>query len=522
MPTTANNALALDASVILVINGIRGQQIIFVYPPQQQQENSTSSSLQDMTQQVFDTSAGALASVLCPQKKELTNKIVSLELEDLFFIFLPCYISNEGAISGFAICLVFKSEQVSQMALPFAHFLSILTKTYLREEQRVQYMQQELNIIAKYKDASKDWTSLAKSSIEKSSLARELHQLTDSIRAGVPLQMRINHWIELGYKPPVPVAVELVKPFDACITLKEYPKLKFPYDGLEDVQLVLKMASPFVSVQDMSRELNMSLALITSMVHHLLYYGLIRVTPKITRTTILSLCNSCILPNNIRINEFQSNFQECPSLIHVLEMFSSAQNYAHHLNTFAAMTKDKLVLSPTNSNNSIPNVSSPTLQDEDVAQEDANKLQDKNADMVHISIVEEFDQVITWLLRHSYLKSMHAYIQLMIPTMPTMNRKFSLHRASNASQQIILPPMGMSPSSPLSKQLYAFSPTKEVTSSMSTVVRSFSDVELEYLKYLCEDDLQLDLFKRLCVYFNGEYSDQEIMWIEKYAFFIVK
>jgi predicted metal-dependent hydrolase len=43
---------------------------------------------------------------------------------------------------------------------------------------------------------------------------------------------------------------------------------------------------------------------------------------------------------------------------------------------------------------------------------------------------------------------------------------------------------------------------------------TLTSYEMEYLKSICNDRKLLNLFKKLSVYFNGQYHEQEIMWLE--------
>src|SRR4029079_16362636 len=78
-----------------------------------------------------------------------------------------------------------------------------------------------------------------------------------------------------------------VSPYDACVVLRDTPKLNFPVDGIEQVELVRNLVAPNKTLQEICKKENLSLNVVCSAVSHMTEWGVVRTLPKLTLKSIL-------------------------------------------------------------------------------------------------------------------------------------------------------------------------------------------------------------------------------------------
>jgi hypothetical protein len=671
-----------DVSVLVVVNGIRGQYISFFYPDtkvnkeqqtdlnqiqitssshttkvlqsainslsqgssqsptasivnaslssspiqstpishHQQQTSAQTNQQQHMVSQplkldsfdfVFDLHAPALSYLLCPPKNNISDKLVSVTIDDLLFISRPTNLrqhkpvmeqtspdvteskprrakiiskslsetgntpttAHRGDYTDYSIVFVFGREEVPEDKIPiFSQLLTLLMKTYVREEKRCQYVSNQLAILGKIKDSCKDWRGLIKSSYDKSLLAQELIKVVDSIRKGQPLQLRVNNWIEIGFKVPkqrqnphytyhymdyytglncdhhdhhfkgdwgtsttamsdseeiksfptssplnsnimmklssvstpdgdldqfetrnrFSPSLYIVKPYYACIKVKDLPKLKVPPDGLDDVQKVFNLLTPLKTLQDISREYNLTLDFVSSVAQHLVNWGVVRPIPRLTNSTVLVLAAdevaswrhtkqkdtqsdslTTFLPTESSIKEFAKSFPTMPSLIEMLQVFSIPKTYRQHLDTIVALKNRALMPHQKVDQQLRQPVSSQTEQ-------------------------AAFAQAVVWLLRKDYIKPLRTFIQLAIPSPSLPHHYYHTHHVqphSHHHHPLHYHHQIRSSLPQLNSQYSQLKAPKSQQSSSNTE-KSLTSYEVEYLKSISDDKYLLELFKR--------------------------
>ncbi|KAG2387648.1 hypothetical protein C9374_001242 [Naegleria lovaniensis] len=567
----------------------------------------------DKYEDAFGLNSAALSYLLCPPKSNIIDKSMTLIIDNLLFLSRPASIlvrkvnqltdfsvtnpvnlvSAGGDYTHFTIAFVFPNHVMEDYnETVFSHLLTLLMKSYVREQQRCGYVLDQLNLLGKLKDQGKNWRDLVLKACEASQLAKEIITVVDAIRSASPLQLRVNGWIELGYRIPKRIhhiqerklynlfdilsknkhhfqqsntskRGEGVKPYNSCIFVNDFPKLKIPVDGLQELQgndSILRLFNTATkTIGEVAKDANLSLNFVLSLVQHLVDWGVVRIIPKISYSTLLAInenpdnndegrCpkNDWFPPPEHVIHEFSKKFPQFPNLIEVLKIFSTVRSCKTHIENIS-----KIQYALSGKSNPYIEHSPTTYFPSELKTNIVGKKKLSNGCSVPaISYSEQYMMCIIWLLRKGYIKVCNTYYQLVIP-----------HQTVQGTSKFMRPPSTRDPISPSTPPSHiTFSPppsssrevdmahessmndeVSSVTSSESSSPRSFSFkkymnvkidtqssdsndtitesnmprtlsvYEMEYIKRLCDDPHMLELFKKLHVYFNGSYSEREII-----------
>ena len=561
----------------------------------------------DRYENAFGLNSAALSYLLCPPKNSIIDKLtMSMTIDNLLFISRPASIqtrklnitdinianpsaytlkSSGGDYTHFTIAFVFPSHTMTgNNEQVFSHLLTLLMKSYIREQQRCGYVLEQLNLLGKLKDDSKNWKDLAIRSYESSLLAKELITIVDSIRQANPLQIRINGWIEVGYKMPKrmhhhthetvyhqlhdflsknkpPTVVECkgekVKPYNACIFVNDLPKLKIPHDGLQELQgnesILRVFNNPTKTIGEISKESNLNLNFVLSLVQHLVDWGVIRIVPKISYSTMLTINehpdntggdNQCPLndwfpPPEHVVHEFSKRFVSFPHLIEILELFSTSRSCRAHIDNIS-----KLQTSVSAKTTNAYLESSPTTYYPTVDLKSKKKTGPTSTSSSAVSHSEQYMMCILWLLRKGYIRVCNTYYQLVIPHnihsksftripgsrepmspstppahitfSPPVRDHITVEFCNNEANDETLSNCSSSSSSPKSSNFKKYLSVKipyldNYEINNDSQFRTLSVYEMDYIKSICDDDHSLELFKKLYFYLNGEYSEREII-----------
>lgn len=565
----------------------------------------------DKYEDAFGLNSAALSYLLCPPKSNIIDKSMTLIIDNLLFLSRPASIlvrkvnqltdfsvtnpmnlvSAGGDYTHFTIAFVFPNHVMEDYnESVFCHLLTLLMKSYVREQQRCGYVLDQLNLLGKLKDQGKNWRDLVLKACESSQLAKEIITVVDAIRSASPLQLRVNGWIELGYRIPKRIhhiqerklynlydilsknkpfqantskRCEGVKPYNSCIFVNDFPKLKIPVDGLQELQgndSILRLFNNATkTIGEIAKDANLSLNFVLSLVQHLVDWGVVRIIPKISYSTLLAInenpdnndegrCpkNDWFPPPDHVIHEFSKKFPQFPNLIEVLKIFSTVRSCKAHIENIS-----KIQYALSGKSNPYIEHSPTTYFPSELKTNIINsgkKKASNGSSVPAISYSEQYMMCIIWLLRKGYIKVCNTYYQLVIP-----------HQTVQGASKYMRPTMTrdpISPSTPPSHITFSPPPSREVdmthepsmndeTSSVassesssprsfsfkkymnvkidtqsspsneaiseSNIPRTLSVYEMEYIKRLCDDPHMLELFKKLHVYFNGGYSEREII-----------
>lgn len=407
----------------------------------------------------------------------------------------------------------------------YSHLLVQVTTAYLREQRRCGYLNRELDLLSKCREQCQGgtWFDLAKRTIHerKSSMAIEMTNFVDSLKAGPLLQLRINNWINLCWRLgsdtdglddndndallhyPTPSlsfmdqyqqhrryshpssqshfpftsqrrsgtkdalsassnnVFQMVRPHHACVHIRNLPKnIHFEFDGLEDIQRVWKKVSPVRNMQEIAKETNMSVGLVCSIASHLVDWGMIRILKsRLTNYSILALDPGGpfdilnLSPISPLSVDFEQAINDAFDLPSVLEGFSMARSYRSHFDSLLSNAVNK-------------------------------KQRRRLMRMTPSQHQELFINLIDWLLQHQLIEIRNTYILLLIP--PVHKQSSHIFNTSTGVHRVHL-----------------------------------SEYELNYIKSIAsvsqesEDTGVFDIFRKLCIYFNGIVSVEEIIWVEQ-------
>ncbi|EFC44228.1 predicted protein [Naegleria gruberi] len=559
----------------------------------------------DRYENAFGLNSAALSYLLCPPKSSIINKSMSMTIDKLLFLSRPSSIqvrkiqlssfnisspsvmeSAGGDYTHFTIAFVFPNHVLEEYNEKlFSHLLMLLMKSYVREQQRCGYVLDQLNLLGKLKDQAKNWRDLVLKACDSSLLAKELITIVDSIRSANPLQLRINSWIEFGFKTPKrlhhayerklahlhdylsknksPVHNECnrekVRAYNSCIFVNDLPKLKVPFDGLQELQgndSILRLFNTATkTIGEIAKENNLNLSFVLALVQHLVDWGLVRIIPKISYSTVLTLnehpdnsedgFSKCskhdwFPPPDHVIHEFSKRFPHFPNLIEVLEIFSTTKTCRSHIENIAKI-QSYLSGKPSPYLENSPTTYFPSEL------KTSKKKTPTSSSSSAVANSEQYMMSIVWLLRKGYIRVCNTYYQLIIP----QHQKGAFMRIPGGGRDMLsnspsTPPhnIGLSPSNHQNATNIIRDDYDDVSSVSSTdsspqstpfkkyfnvkiplsagnelceeddsqpTFKSLSAFDLDYVKSLSDDSHTLDLFKKLHIYFNGEYSEREII-----------
>ena len=212
--------------------------------------------------------------MLCPSNSLNLNNPLILKIDEILFLAQPCSITEkESKLTHFSIVFAFKKKLKKEQIDEYLNILSIFVKILLREQKRCKFLTKELEESLKFREKYPEWNDYFKVVNRRIELIKEFRQLTDAVVQETPLQLRINNWIEFDIKIPTTKSDftlnSNVQPYDSCVALKEFPRLKFPIDGIDQVEQLRGWINPMKSLQEISKRENLSLNLVCSIAQHM-------------------------------------------------------------------------------------------------------------------------------------------------------------------------------------------------------------------------------------------------------------
>jgi hypothetical protein len=327
--------MSLEGKVycLLVVYGKQGKRVLFQYPigmKDKTTQNEEKKNLIEVTETFLDLDVTVLATMLLPSKKELVNKGLKMSIDDVLFLARPTAIDGgeKTEMTHFTIVLCFNEEICDEKIQHYQNVLKILTKVMMREQVRCQFLTNEINSLYQLKDQYLgDWNSYISLAIKQNELAKEFKSIVESISTDEALQIRVNGWIELCMKSPTMGGRhKTVSPYDACVVLRETPKLNFPVDGIEQVEQIRNLIAPNKTIQEICKKENLSLNMVCSCVSHMIVWGVVRTLPKLTLKSVLHV-NEMKLPIDDKHSiEYRSLFPLLPSLMETLAIFHKTKS----------------------------------------------------------------------------------------------------------------------------------------------------------------------------------------------------
>jgi hypothetical protein len=192
-------------------------------------------------EKILDLDPNSLAYMLCSSKISCSHKPLVLTIDNILFLSQHNVISeSKTKLTHFSIVFAFKEKLSEKMIEEYLNILSIYVKILLREQKRSNFVSKDLEECLKYREKIPNWKDYLVVVHKRVELLRELKQLADAIIQETAVQLKINNWIEFDIKIPSneEEILKNIQPYDACVSLKDIPKLKFPTDGIDQVEQI--------------------------------------------------------------------------------------------------------------------------------------------------------------------------------------------------------------------------------------------------------------------------------------------
>ncbi|XP_031838406.1 GATOR complex protein Nprl3 [Nomia melanderi] len=501
-------------STILVKSDSKGDRLLFRYPHMAKHTRDSNQctkrknpysltiaedSLQSLPFSTSNVSNGNLTGVtdevlstLFAVKPELCEQKFELKVNDVRFVGHPTLVSSRGlkeVNSSMLFNIVFALQaQASHSIVKCYYDLSKRLGIALRhEEKRCGFLTEEIKIMVSTHDEvatrSEGESDCDESPYElilqRSSLARDLKSVFNSLSTSGVINIMINKWIQVRFCLPQKVHQSHKKGFiinpeiiDRCLnSLRPYHGLlllieplnlldTLPLDSSPALRRLIQMYSPLKSLQTLAADSDLTLTQVFQLTGHLVYWA--------KATIIYPLCESnvyVVSPDAVITNQLLETFsEEFPGLclLQVISDFSLPTSISQKLNPL-------------------------------------NQSQQQT----------QLVKIIIWLLKNHLLLQLHTYVQYM----PTVHGRVPLDIKDDTNYNI--------------KELTENGNARnlnDVSKGSSTDMKEELLLNLHkengIYNYQSEDyDISSDdrkLLDRLCRlgYFNGGHHLEEIMYLE--------
>lgn len=358
-------------------------------------------------------------------------------------------------------------------------------------------------------------------SLGKSVLANDLKSVFHGLDESGTAHVVINRWVKLSLTLTDSVAVKMpsLRPYHTLLLLADDDKIldALPTDHSQQLRRLIAVANPLKSFQELALETSIPIHQVFRLSAHLVYWGFGKVIDTITLRNIYHVNpQASVRSHSALALEFRRKFVP-HELSEVLSSFSGSRAISEHMKNLSTLKKT------------------------------------------------EYIHMLIWLLQQNFIVQLHRYVYFMIPSdgdhasgdhdaardrtsssfgtnnsfgsnqlasqshhhTPSRTSSFlsALEGTSGAHhtpREHARPPFMTSTvsSAATTAPLLPLRPSTMATAlpapATTTPTNPFalSDHEREYLDRIATTNPVYTLFKRLCVYFHGQYHLEEIMWRE--------
>ncbi|DAZ99834.1 TPA: hypothetical protein N0F65_008577, partial [Lagenidium giganteum] len=324
-------------------------------------------------------------------------------------------------------------------------------------------------------------------SLGKSVLANDLKSVYHGLDENGTVHVVINRWVKLSLTltESVSLRMQALRPYHTLLLLADEDKIldSLPVDHSQQLRLLIEAANPLKSFQELTLETSIPLHQLFRLSAHLVYWGFGRVIDTITMHNIFQVHPKADLRSQSALAlEFRRKFAP-HELCEVLSSFSGSRRIGEYMKNLSASRKI------------------------------------------------EYVHMLVWLLQHDFIIQLHRYVYFMIPPETdqapeigsferhpsfSVAQQHQRHRGDNNQALSVIhsdnstpPNIGSIARTSLMSMPNAARPAYGAGNPLT-----FTDQEREYLDRIATTNPVFTLFKRLCVYFHGQYHLEEIMWRE--------
>jgi hypothetical protein len=522
--------------IALVVDDInKGCNLAFRYPAPPTSINHVST---------FHQLSAPLIAKLFRPKNALCNQSFELVIDNLCFISHPVLVSKKPSVVNNNVCtsssnskgyenettmfnIIFALENVEEYRRThdqasrqrcLASYRSVaaqLSNALLHEEMRAGFVSKEVRELLHIRDElvqnermvagttgggsssvrKETGTSVESSncmevdpqtlidvSLGKSVLANNLKSVYHGLDEIGTVHVVINRWIKLSLTLTDTIELKLgnLRPYQTLLLLQDEDAIidALPPDHSEQLKLLIEIANPLKSFQELSVETSIPLQQLFRLSAHLVHWGFGRVIDTITMHNIYQVNSKANIHSQSSFAlEFRRKFPP-RELCEILSSFSGSRRIGESMKNLSAQ---------------------------------------KKIEYVHMLI---------WLLQRHFIVQLHRYVYFMIPPEVEHPAHTSLHRNhlqdENEIAQRYHPqhhqnglnsPSGFPATSP-AKLPSDLGVKDENNLFVGGMGGTFTEQERQYLEKIATNTPVFALFKRLCVYFHGQYHLEEIMWRE--------
>jgi hypothetical protein len=319
----------------------------------------------------------------------------------------------------------------------------------------------------------------------------------------------INRWVKLSLTLTDSVAVQMhnLRPYHTLLLLADEGKIvaSLPADHSQQLRILIDAANPLKSFQEIALETSIPIHHVFRLSAHLVYWGFGKVIDTITLRNIYQVNPQANLRSQSALAlAFRRKFPP-HELSEVLSTFSGSRSISDYMKS----------------------LSTPKAK-------------------------TEYIHMLIWLLQQNFIIQLHRYVYFMIPSEGDHaadamepegdssydeNHSFGSNSRSSRSRNNTSF-LGLTHALTDPQQLENFSLQSFMSSARSTATKpkpppktstamtttttvtgasnpfALTDQERDYLDKIATTNPVYTLFKRLCVYFHGQYHLEEIMWRE--------
>ncbi|KAF1323123.1 Nitrogen permease regulator 3-like protein, partial [Globisporangium splendens] len=347
-------------------------------------------------------------------------------------------------------------------------------------------------------------------SLGKSVLANDLKSVFHGLDESGTVHVVINRWVKLSLTLTDSVAVQMhnLRPYHTLLLLADEEKIvaSLPADHSQQLRILIDAANPLKSFQEIALETSIPIHHVFRLSAHLVYWGFGKVIDTITLRNIYQVNPQANLRSqSVLALAFRRKFPP-HELSEVLSTFSGSRSISEYMKS----------------------LSTPKAK-------------------------TEYIHMLIWLLQQNFITQLHRYVYFMIPSEGDHaadamgpeggnsydeNHSFgSNNHSSHSRNNTSFLGLTNALSDP-QQQLENFSLQSFISSARSTAAKpkpppekstvmtttttvtgasnpfALTDQERDYLDKIATTNPVYTLFKRLCVYFHGQYHLEEIMWRE--------
>ncbi|XP_008214795.1 GATOR complex protein NPRL3 isoform X2 [Nasonia vitripennis] len=506
-------------SIILVKSDSKGDRMLFRYPHATNHQRDSSQCLKRKNPYSMIIAEDSLQSMPFPNpsngnltglsdevlstlfavKPELCECKFELKLNDVRFVGHPTLLPSRGpkeVNSSMLFNVVFALQaQASHSVVKCYYDLSRRLGIALRhEERRCGFLTEEIKIMvsthdevaARSEEESDSDESPYETILQKSSLARDLKSIFNSLSTSGIINIMIDKWIQVSFCLPQKVhqthkkgfvvdpeiidrCLNSLRPYHGLLLLTEPTDLRdsLPTDHSPALCRLIQMYNPLKSLQTLAADSDLTLAQVFQLTGHLVYWAKATIIYPLCESNVYVVSPDAVLTNRM-LEAFSEQFPGM-CLLQVISEFSLPTSISQKLNP----------------------LSQPQQQTQLV-------------------------KIIIWLLKNHLLLQLHTYVQYM----PTVHGRSSVNIADA--------PNGLSSSPPdtlpedesavaLDDGSWSLSVTPKGTPNDSKADISLDKTDDLY-SYQSDgypsDDIIL--LERLCRmgYFKGGHHLEEIMYLE--------